>query len=256
MKYARYIFQNNIYYGIVTGNEISELNGDPFEGYTVTSKTVSVSEVKLLSPTLPNKILAIGLNYRSHLGKVSELGHRDEPSVPEPFLKAPTSVINPGESIVLPKNSTKVQEEGEMVVVIKEQCKNVSRHEAKDYILGYTCGNDVSDRNWQANDLQWWRAKSSDTFAPMGPFIETDIDSGNVMLRARVNGEVIQESSTSYLIHDVSSIIEHISSVITLEPGDAIFTGTPGSPVDIHAGDTVEVEIDGIGVLSNPVVSE
>ena len=126
MKYARYIFQNNIYYGIVTGNEISELNGDPFEGYTVTSKTVAVSEVKLLSPTLPNKILAIGLNYRSHLGKVSELGHRDEPSVPEPFLKAPTSVINPGEAIVLPKNSTKVQEEGEMVVVIKEQCSRCS----------------------------------------------------------------------------------------------------------------------------------
>lgn len=256
MKYARYLFQNNIYYGIVNGNEISELNGDPFEGYSVTSKTVAISEVKLLSPTLPSKILAIGLNYRSHLGKVSELGDRDEPSVPEPFLKAPTSVINPGESIVLPKHSTKVQEEGEMVVIVKNRCKNVSKNEAKDYILGYTCGNDVSDRNWQANDLQWWRAKSSDTFAPMGPFIETDIDSGNVMLRARVNGDVIQESSTSYLIHDVSSIIEHISNVITLEPGDAIFTGTPGSPVDIHAGDTVEVEIDGIGVLSNPVVSE
>jgi 2-keto-4-pentenoate hydratase/2-oxohepta-3-ene-1,7-dioic acid hydratase in catechol pathway len=256
MKYAKYLFRNKIYYGIVNEDKISELNGDPFEEYDVTGKTVEISEVKLLSPTLPSKILAIGLNYRSHLGKVSELGDRDEPSVPEPFLKAPTSVINPGESIVLPKDSTKVQEEGEMVVIIKDRCKNVSRNEAKNYILGYTCGNDVSDRNWQANDLQWWRAKSSDTFAPMGPFIETDIDSNNVMLRALVNGAVVQESNTSYLIHDVSSIIEHISRVITLEPGDAIFTGTPGSPVDIHPGDTVEVEIDGIGILSNPVVSE
>ena len=204
----------------------------------------------MLAPHVPRKIVAIGLNYPSHLGDV-------EPTVvPEPFLKASTSVIGPGDVIKIPRDAHKVQEEGELAVVIGRRCKGASKADALSYILGYTCGNDVSDRQWQHGDLQWWRAKSSDTFAPLGPFIVTDLDPGNLHLIARVNGRVVQESSTSDITHDVPNIIEFISRVMTLEPGDVVMTGTPGQPADLHPGDIVEVEIEGIGVLTNPVEAE
>ena len=250
MKYARYEAHGEIAYGVVEGDQVVQLTASPFEDHQVTDHSHPLSHVRLLAPTLPGKILAIGMNYKSHLGD------HEAPAVPEPFLKASTAVINPGDPIVLPRESTNVQEEGELVVVIGRRCKGVSRSEALSYVLGYTCGNDVSDRPWQSGDLQWWRAKSSDTFAPMGPFIATDLDPGNLLLTARVNGEVVQQSSTSQLIHHVPAIIEFISRVVTLEPGDAIFTGTPGIPADINAGDTVEVEIEGVGVLSNPIEAE
>ena len=256
MKYARYETHGNVAHGIVENDKVIEISAPPFLDYEVTDNSFLLSDVKLLAPTNPGKILAIGLNYRSHLGEVDTLAEIEAPPSPEPFLKAPSSVTNPGDPIVLPRESSKVQEEGELVVVIGKRCRNVSVGKALDNVLGYTCGNDVSDRNWQGNDLQWWRAKSSDTFAPIGPYIETDTDPGDTMLTARLNGVVVQESNTSQLIHNVPSIIEYISRVVTLEPGDAIFTGTPGSPVDINPGDIVEVEIEGIGILTNPVVPE
>ena len=141
-------------------------------------------------------------------------------------------------------------------MVIGKRCKGASKATALSYVLGYTCGNDVSERNWQRGDIQWWRAKSSDTFAPLGPLIATDLDPGNFHLAARINGRTVQESSTADLLHDVPSIIEFASRVVTLEPGDVIMTGTPGKPEDLHPGDTVEVEIEGVGVLSNPVVAQ
>ena len=149
-----------------------------------------------------------------------------------------------------------LDEEAELVIVIKDRCRNVTKEDALNHVVGYTCGNDVSAREWQRGDGQWWRAKSSDTFSPVGPYIVDDVDTGNVMLRARVNGKEVQGESTSFLIFDIPTIISWTSRRMTLEPGDLIFTGTPGTPGHLVAGDTVEVDIEGIGVLSNPVGME
>ena len=180
--------------------------------------------------------------------------------MPEPFLKTATSLAGPGDDIVIPREALEegvtMQEEGELSVVIGKRCKRVSRADALSVVLGLTCGNDVSARQWQRGDLQWWRAKSSDTFSPIGPYIVTDLDPGNLHLVARVNGKIEQESSTSDLLYDVPTIIEFVTRAVTLEPGDVIMTGTPGQAGDLHPGDTVEIEIEGIGVLRNPVVAE
>ena len=250
MKFARYEAHGEIAYGVVVDDTVRQITTSPFEDYEVTDHTHPLSEVALLAPCVPGKIVAIGLNYKSHLGD------REPPKVPEPFFKTPSCVVGPGETIVLPRDASKIQEEVELTVVMGKVCKGATRANALSYVLGYTCGNDVSERNWQRDDLQWWRAKSSDTFGPLGPFIVTDLDPGNLGLEARINGRVVQKSSTSDLLHDVPAIIEFVSRVLTLQPGDAIMTGTPGQPEDLHAGDTVEVEIEGIGVLSNPVRAE
>ena len=247
MKYARYEAHGETAYGVVEG-------ASPLEDHEVTDHEHGLSEVKLLAPIVPGKIVAIGLNYKSHLGD------RVPPSVPEPFFKTQSALIGPDEPIVIPREAIEegvnIQPEAEFSLVIGKRCRRASADDALDYILGYTCGNDVSARNWQRNDLQWWRAKSSDTFAPVGPYIETDLDPGNVRLIGRINGEVVQEQLTSDLLYGIPRIIEFVSSVLTLEPGDVIMTGTPGAPGDIHPGDTVEVEVEGVGVLRNPVVAE
>ena len=250
MKYARYLAHGQVSYGVLDGDTLREITGTPFEEFQITDHTHGLSEVKLLPPTSPTKILAVGLNYRSHLG--------DRPSQEEPliFLKTPSSLIGHGDPIIRPRDVVTLDEEGELVVVIKRPCRNVSREEALDYVLGYTCGNDVSAREWQRGDGQWWRAKSSDTFSPVGPFIVDDIDPGDARLRARVNGKEVQSESTSYFIFDVPTVISWTSRRQTLEAGDLIFTGTPGTPAHLVAGDTVEIEIEGIGVLSNPVAME
>ena len=254
MKYARYEAHGETAYGVVEGDSVKQLTASPLEDYEVTDHAHGLSEVKLLAPIVPGKIVAIGLNYKSHLGD------RVPPSVPEPFFKTQSALIGPDEPIVIPREAIEegvnIQPEAEFSLVIGKRCKRASADDALDYILGYTCGNDVSARNWQQNDLQWWRAKSSDTFAPVGPYIETDLDPGNVRLIGRINGEVVQEQLTSDLLYGIPRIIEFVSSVLTLEPGDVIMTGTPGAPGDIHPGDTVEVEVEGVGVLRNPVVAE
>jgi 2-keto-4-pentenoate hydratase/2-oxohepta-3-ene-1,7-dioic acid hydratase in catechol pathway len=254
MKYARYEAHGETAYGVVEGDSVKQLTASPLEDHEVTDHEHGLSEVKLLAPIVPGKIVAIGLNYKSHLGD------RVPPSVPEPFFKTQSALIGPDEPIVIPREAIEegvnIQPEAEFSLVIGKRCKRASADDALDYILGYTCGNDVSARNWQRNDLQWWRAKSSDTFAPVGPYIETDLDPGNVRLIGRINGEVVQEQLTSDLLYGIPRIIEFVSSVLTLEPGDVIMTGTPGAPGDIHPGDTVEVEVEGVGVLRNPVVAE
>ena len=250
MRFARYEAHGEIAYGVVDGDTVKQLTTTPFEEYEVTDHEHGLDEVRLLAPCTPSKIVAIGLNYASHLGG------REAPTVPEPFLKTPSSIINPGDTIVIPREATEVQEEGELTVVIGKRCRGATKEDALSYVLGYTCGNDVSGRKWQRDDLQWWRAKSSDTFAPFGPFIVTGLDPSDLHLQARTNGEVVQDSSTSDLIHDVPSIIEFVSRVMTLLPGDIIMTGTPGKPGYLEPGDTVEIEIEGIGVLSNPVAAE
>jgi 2-keto-4-pentenoate hydratase/2-oxohepta-3-ene-1,7-dioic acid hydratase in catechol pathway len=253
MKYVRYEAHGEIAYGSVEGDSVRQLTGPPYEAHEATDHAHSLSEVKLLAPVVPNKIVAIGLNYRSHLGD------REPPKVPEPFLKASTSLIGPGDMIVIPKEAidqgVNMQPEAELAVVIGKTCKRATRENALSYVLGYTCGNDVSARDWQRGDLSWWRAKSSDTFAPLGPCIVTDLDPGNLNLSGRVNGKTVQDSNTSDLLYDVPTIIEFVSLAMTLEPGDVIMTGTPGQPGDIKPGDTVEIEVEGVGVLSNPVAA-
>ena len=251
---ARFEAHGEIAYGVVENDIVKQITGTPFEEYEVTDHTHPVSHVKLLAPVAPSKVVAIGLNYKSHLGD------REAPKVPEPFLKTPSSVIGPGDVIVIPREaeeeSVRIDEEAELSLVIGRRCKRATRENALSYVLGYTCGNDVSARQWQRGDLQWWRAKSSDTFTPLGPYIVTDLDPGNLNVSARVNGKPAQGSNTSDLLYDVPRIIEFVSAVMTLEPGDVIMTGTPGTPADLHPGDTVEVEIEGIGILSNPVQAE
>ena len=209
-----------------------------------------LSEVKLLTPCTPGKILAVGRNYKSHLEG------RPTPSRPEMFYKPLSSLQGPDGPIVLPPDATNTHSEGELVLVMGRRLSRGSREKAAAAIFGATCGNDVSERNWQNGpdkDIQWWRAKGSDTFSPLGPAIVTGLDYGNLRLTTRMNGEVVQDQSTADLIFDCPTVLSFVSQYVTLEPGDVIYTGTPGSTRKMKPGDIVEVEIEGIGVLRNPV---
>ncbi len=236
-------------YGVL-GDGVQPIEGDLFGAQQASGPAVPLADVKLLFPVKPPKIFAVGLNYKSHLGS------RTAPAQPEIFYKPITSLQNPGDPIVTPPHSKNMHFEGEMVVVIGKRCSRVSAEEARSAVLGVTCGNDVSERDWQggaAKDLQWWRAKGSDTFAPLGPSVVTDIDYSKLLLTTRLNGTVVQQQYTSDLLFDVPAIISYISQWVTLEPGDLIYTGTPGSTSKLSPGDVVEIEIEGIGVLRNPV---
>tara|TARA_B100000749_G_scaffold243376_1_gene204612 strand:- start:641 stop:1411 length:771 start_codon:yes stop_codon:yes gene_type:complete len=252
--FARFEIDGTVLHGIVEGPAIKEISGSPLNDYSETGNSHNLQDVKLLPPVSPRKIVAIGLNYRSHLGD------KPGPAAPEPFLKSSTTVVGQGDNIVIPKiaieEGVKIQPEAELALVIGKDCKGATQENALDYVFAYTCGNDVSARDWQANDLQWARAKSSDTFGPIGPWMTTDLDPTNIQVICRVNGEEKQNQNTSDLLHPVTRIIEYVSSVITLQVGDVIMTGTPGTPGDIHPGDVVEVELSGVGVLTNPVVAE
>jgi 2-keto-4-pentenoate hydratase/2-oxohepta-3-ene-1,7-dioic acid hydratase in catechol pathway len=254
MKIARYEAHGEIAYGVVEKDSVRQLSASPFEDYEVTDHTHRLSQVRLLAPVVPSKVIAIGLNYKSHLGD------RQPPKVPEPFFKTPSAVVGPNAPVVIPREAieegVRVQPEAELSIVIGRRCKRATKADALSYVLGYTCGNDISARQWQRGDLQWWRAKSSDSFSPIGPYIVTGLDPGRLRLIGRINGKTAQEQLTSDLLHDVPTIIEFVSRAVTLEPGDVIMTGTPGQPGDIHPGDTVEVEIAEIGVLRNPVLAE
>ena len=251
-KYVRYATLAATSYGILDGETIREISGSPLDGHAETGATHQLSSVKLLAPIQPGKIMAVGLNYKSHLGG------RPQPQHPEMFYKPVTALQNPGDPIVIPRDATDVHYEGEIVIVIGKPARNVTPEQAKAAIFGVTCGNDISERNWQhgaGKDLQWWRAKGSDTFAPLGPAIVTGIDCSNLLLETRLNGEVVQKQYTSDLIFDCPAIVSWVSGWVTLVPGDIIYTGTPGTTRKLSPGDVVEVEIESIGVLSNPVAS-
>lgn len=256
-KIARFRKGGGIVYGLVEGDEVRELRGGPFDMPTPdeiepSGKPFRLEQVKLLAPCLPPKILAVGLNYKSHLGD------RKAPENPEIFYKPVTALQDPEEPIVIPDDAVDVHFEGELVVVIGRRVRNALRDEAAEAVFGVTCGNDVSDRNWQrgpGKDLQWWRSKGCDTFAPAGPVIVTDLNYSDLAIRTRVNGAVLQEQRTSDLIFDIPEIVRFISAYLTLTPGDLIYTGTPGNTRRMEPGDVVEVEIEGIGTLRNPVVS-
>jgi 2-keto-4-pentenoate hydratase/2-oxohepta-3-ene-1,7-dioic acid hydratase in catechol pathway len=250
--YVRFQNGEGSSYGELAGDRIFEIAGDLFGRFERTGLHFPARERLLLPPCRPSKILGVGLNYRSHLGG------RSLPETPELFYKPPSALAASGERIVIPRDAADVHFEGELVIVVGRSVRNASREEAAAAIFGVTCGNDVSDRAWQRGphkDLQWWRAKGCDSFAPLGPAIVTGLDYGNLMLETRVNGKTAQRESTADLVHDGPSVVSWASRWITLLPGDLIYTGTPGNTYALKPGDIVEVEIEGIGVLRNPVTA-
>lgn len=257
MLFARFRHGDHIAYGVVEGERVTTVEGDVFGEHRPAGESLPLSRVTLLAPVVPGKILAAAVNYPSHVTSARAVLDKDEaPSIPQLFLKPSSSVIGPGDTIVLPEGAPRVDAEGEMVAVIGRRCRKVSAEEALAYVFGYTCGNDVSARHWQRDDIQWWRAKGSDTFTPLGPLIATGLNPADMELRTRVNGEEKQSTNTSAQIHNLAKLISFASRVMTLEPGDLVFTGTPGVTPTLGPGDVVEVEIAGIGVLRNPVASE
>ena len=248
-KYVRYSSGGKTSYGMLDGNTVRELAGDLFASPKPTGKTLKLDQVKLLAPVTPGKVLAVGLNYQTHLGE------RPAAQYPGLFAKLPSAIIATDENIVYPADAENLHYEGEMVVVIGKRVKNVSVAEAPQYVFGVTTGDDVSERNWQKNDLQWFRAKASDTFGPLGPIIARGINYNDLLLQTRLNGEVVQSQRTKDLIFDVATVVSYISRYVTLDPGDVIYTGTPGTTRPIKPGDVVEVELEGVGTLRNRVVA-
>jgi 2-keto-4-pentenoate hydratase/2-oxohepta-3-ene-1,7-dioic acid hydratase in catechol pathway len=229
-----------------------EIADHPFDTPTFTGRSWQLSDVRLLAPILPSKVVCVGKNYAAH---AAEMGG-PAPADPVIFLKPSTSVIGPGSAIVLPPNSDRVDYEGELGVVIGRPCRDVSAARAWQVVLGYTVANDVTARDQQAHDGQWTRAKSYDSFCPLGPWIETEVDPDDLAISTAVDGEVKQSSRTSLLLHDIPDIIEWISAVMTLMPGDVILTGTPEGVGPLRAGQEVSVTVEGIGTLTNTVVEK
>jgi len=262
MRFARFRTKDNqVGFGVVEGDSVRAVKGDIFGDWEKTEDTLSLNEVELLAPVVPPNIIAIGLNYRKH----AEEGGSKIPAAPVIFIKASSALCHPNEPIVLPAMApNEVDYEAELVIIIGKAAKNVSEDDAHSYIFGYTCGNDVSARDCQLRlDQQWARGKSFDTFAPIGPWIETELDADNCDIRLRLNGKVMQQSNTSDMIFGTAQLVSYLSRCMTLLPGTAIMTGTPAGvgfarqpAVFLKSGDEVEVEIEGIGVLKNGVVKE
>jgi 2-keto-4-pentenoate hydratase/2-oxohepta-3-ene-1,7-dioic acid hydratase in catechol pathway len=246
-RFVRYTDGTAASYGERIGDSIYQLDRAPWQNGTRTGVTVKLAEVKLLAPAEPSKVFAVGFNYDSHRGD------QVRPDNPPIFLKLPTSITGTGAEIIYPAGASNVHYEGELVVVIGKTAHRVSTEAAADHIFGVTAGNDVSARDWQANDLQWFRGKAPDTFGPIGPEIVTGLNYRDLLLQTRLNGKVVQEQRTRDHIHDVHAIVSFISQYATLYPGDLIFTGTPGQTSAMVSGDRVEVEIEGIGILMNTV---
>jgi 2-keto-4-pentenoate hydratase/2-oxohepta-3-ene-1,7-dioic acid hydratase in catechol pathway len=251
MRIARFSHEGDVSFGVVEGDTVAQITAHPFAPVEFTGGRAALSAVKLLAPVLPSKVVAIGKNYASH---AAEMGG-EVPEQPLIFLKPSTAVIASGDEIASPPSSERVDYEGELAVVIARLCRDVPEERAMDVVLGYTCANDVTARDQQKTDGQWSRAKGYDTFCPLGPWIETDLDPADLAITTRLNGEVKQDSRTSMIVHKIPRLISYITSCMTLLPGDVILTGTPDGIGPMQIGDTVEVEIEGIGVLSNVVTA-
>jgi 2-keto-4-pentenoate hydratase/2-oxohepta-3-ene-1,7-dioic acid hydratase in catechol pathway len=255
MRIVRFELQGRTGYGILAGEKIEVLWSTPYEGglKNTVGEILSLPVVKLLAPCEPSKIVALGLNYRDH---AVEFGH-PIPAEPLIFLKPTTAVIGPDDDIVYPAISRRLDYEAELAIVIGRTCRYVRAEEARDYILGFTCLNDVTTRDLQKKDGQWTRAKSFDTFAPVGPWIETEIpDPDNLTVEAYLNGERRQHSNTKNLIFGIAAQVAFISRIMTLLPGDVIATGTPSGIGPMRPGDVVEIRVEGIGTLRNRIVAE
>ncbi|HOR13575.1 MAG TPA: fumarylacetoacetate hydrolase family protein [Clostridia bacterium] len=250
MKLCRAANEKETFYAQIEGDVLKRLRGDLFDELRFDGREYPLSEVRLLAPVMPSKIVCLGKNYVDHAMEVDEV-IPDEPLL---FLKPPSSVIDPESEILWPKQSRRVDFEAELAVVIGETCKDVQLGEASKVIFGYTCLNDVTARDLQGRDGQWTRSKSFDTFCPIGPWIETELDPNNLRVQSRLNGTIKQDASTASLIFNVDRLVHFITQVMTLVPGDIIATGTPAGIGPMRHGDIVEVEVQGIGILRNKVI--
>lgn len=251
MRIVRFEHDGAVGYGCVEGDTVYRLEGSPFEDPKRGTVVGAINDVRLLAPCEPTKVVAVGLNYRSHAQEM-EL---DLPTEPILFMKPSTAVVGPLEDVMYPAMSQRVDYEAELAVVIGRRAKMLAPDEAASHILGYTCGNDVTARDLQKKDGQWTRSKGFDTFCPLGPWLVTDLDDpNNVGLSCRVNGVVKQTGNTSDLVFDVFALVSFISQIMTLEPGDVVMTGTPSGIAPVKRGDVMEIAIEGIGVLRNTVM--
>ncbi|RSS81565.1 fumarylacetoacetate hydrolase family protein [Streptomyces sp. WAC06614] len=259
MRIARFSIDGNVAFGAVEGDSapgsedelvLDIIKGIPFADFELSGTKVPLGKVRLLPPVLPNKVVAIGRNYAEH---AAELGN-EVPDVPVAFFKPSTSVVGPGDPIAYPSFSQELHHEAELAVVIGRMCREVPRDRVKDVVLGYTCANDVTARDVQQRENQWARAKGFDSSCPLGPWIETDLDPGDLAIGCTVNGEQRQLGRTSQMVRSVEDLIVHITEAMTLLPGDVVLTGTPAGVGPLNVGDEVAVTIEGIGTLTNKVI--
>lgn len=246
-RYVRFAHAGETGFGILNGTSIANLDGDPIGGAQPTGETVALDRVTLLPPADAGKVFAVGMNFASHISSA--------PDRPPPlFLKLPSSLTGSGSDVELMPDAKNVHFEGELVLVIGRQARNVSEANAMDHVFGLTAGNDLTERSWQGRDLQWMRAKAADGFGPVGPALVTGLDPNNVLLTTRLNGEIVQQENTRNMIHKPAKVVSYLSRYFTLNPGDMIFMGTPGRTRSLDDGDVVTVTIEGIGTLSNRIV--
>jgi len=256
MKWVRYQLKDETSYGLLDNNIVTKIDGSPFSEYQTTDQNITLDRVKILAPVIPKTFYAAGINYKKHVSEAAALLNR-APNLPEKAdigYRANNAIIGHEDPIVIPRDATnKIHYEAELVVVIGKTAKNVPMQNALHYVLGYTIGNDVSERTWQASDRTLWRAKNTDTFKPMGPWIETEANLDEMITTVRLNGRETISFQTDDMIFGVEKYISEISKYITLQPRDVIWMGTDGTSEDMKDGDTCEIEISGVGRLSNPV---
>lgn len=243
---VRYEYKENINYGLLKDQTIQPLKGNIYNKIVLNGVVISLKEVNLLLPVKAQKVFAVGMNFASHLSSPSN-------AAPPLFLKLPSSLIKSGDTINLPSDSTNVHFEGELVLVIGKKAKNITEDKAKTVIFGVTTGNDLTERNWQSSDLQWMRSKASDGFGPIAPTIAIGVDYNNVLLTTKLNGKIVQQENTKYMIHKPEKVVSYLSRYFTLMPGDLIFMGTPGRTQALYDGDIVSVHIQNVGYVENKI---
>ncbi|WP_072682662.1 fumarylacetoacetate hydrolase family protein [Arcobacter sp. LA11] len=246
IQIVRYEYNDKVHYGKINKNTIQPLEDNIYKELKPHGNPIPLSKVKLLLPTKPQNVFAVGMNFASHLASSSNMP-------PPLFFKSPSSLIKSGETVFLPKDSKNVHFEGELVLVIGKKTKNVSIKEAPNYIFGVTVGNDLTERNWQSEDLQWMRAKASDGFGPIGSRITIGVDYNNLLLTTKLNGEIVQQENTKYMIHKPAKVVSYLSKYFTLMPGDLIYMGTPGRTQSLNNADIVSVEIEKLGKVVNTI---
>lgn len=250
MKYVRFEKEEKTYYGVLKENTVSVITNDYFSDYEITDECFDIADVKLLAPSEPSKIVCVGLNYLDHAKEMKET----LPKSPIIFIKPSTAVLNPNENIIIPKQSERVDYECELAFVIKKKAKAVKAKDFNEYILGYTCLNDVTARDLQKIDGQWSRAKGFDTFAPFGPLITDEVDPSNLDIKSILNGNIVQSSNTNQFIFKIPELLEFITEIMTLHAGDVVSTGTPSGIGKMNSKDKIEINIQGIGTLINYVI--
>jgi 2-keto-4-pentenoate hydratase/2-oxohepta-3-ene-1,7-dioic acid hydratase in catechol pathway len=259
MKWCRFTVGAETSYGLIEGERVRKVDGAPWENHKVTAQDFALADVKLELPVIPSTFFCVGVNYRDHVDRMAAKRGTAPSYPPRPDIgyRANNALIAHGENIVKPRDAgAQFQYEGELVAVFGKRCRNVSKEQALDYVFGWTIGNDVSERGWQANDRTLWRAKNCDTFKPMGPWIVTDADLDAMVTTIRLNGQVTETFKTNNMIFDAPTYIAEVSKYCTIMPGDVMWMGTDGVPSDMKPGDICEIEISGIGVLRNAVVGE